>query len=399
VDLSIDKGRANGHVTPVIVSGTIGGVFVSGSGRLVSDGDGNQRLRGDEGDPGLRLTRYEQPHWGGFKLFGLFDPDEYGDGNPYDDIGGRIEDYSPGCPIGSGVITYTLPLGLRRAGAPPYFMRHHVLYADTLESFAAAWAVHRRQLQLAPAYFARFWSDGEGPEPMDVESDDELWFVGQRRELPEVITFGNRPGRTVLLVEEDLVDPDDRRVLEILARRFPRVELTLVPGRCLATAAWELARGGNTPRERAPALADHLADPDATGVRRVLEAEPRDFLHWDALEDGPKCAAELDAEGERLAYLARVAGTRQADAGGPGIFAGLQAGVANATAYASETLDALLERHPEFPLAAVYREDVARGRRVWTMRARGTLDGLAIDWVPGAEPREGQRDATSEEEI
>jgi hypothetical protein len=106
VDLSIDKGRANGHVTPVIVSGTIGGVFVSGSGRLVSDGDGNQRLRGDEGDPGLRLTRYEQPHWGGFKLFGLFDPDEYGDGNPYDDIGGRIEDYSPGCPIGSGVITY-----------------------------------------------------------------------------------------------------------------------------------------------------------------------------------------------------------------------------------------------------------------------------------------------------
>jgi hypothetical protein len=271
-------------------------------------------------------------------------------------------------------------------------MRHHVLYADTLESFAAAWAVHRRYPE--PPRRPQFWPAGTGPELEGVEPDDEFWFVGQRRELPTIITCGNRPGRTVLLVEEDLVAPDDRRVLEILARRFPRVELTFAPACELALAAWRATGGEEWPR-----LAEYLANPNILGMRAVLEAEPRDFLHWDAIEDCPRTMGELEAEGARLRYLARIAGARQAAYGGPGIFAGQQAAVANATEHIAETLDALLERYPEFPLAAVYREDVGRGRRVWAMRARGTLDGLAIDWVPGTEPRPGQRDAASEEEL
>lgn len=106
VDLTIDPGRSNGTgAVPVQITGTIGGVYVHGTGILVNNGS-ESRLYGPDGEPGCWVHPWDEDQLGGWVLHVGFDEDELGDGDPFDDVCGSIEDYGGGFPRGKGVVTY-----------------------------------------------------------------------------------------------------------------------------------------------------------------------------------------------------------------------------------------------------------------------------------------------------
>jgi uncharacterized protein len=234
----------------------------------------------------------------------------------------------------------------------------HVLYhGNCPDGFGGAWAAWR-----ALGDRARYLPVQHGDPPPDLPPGARVAIVDFSYPREVILALRARVASLTIL--------DHHKTAEEALRGIPDTVFDM--DKSGAMLAWEYFHPG----EPAPALIGYVQDrdlwrfalPNSREVSAALGSYPYDFAVWSGLD-----ADALAREGRAILRFrdqtvnAIVSFARMGEVGGHVV------PVANATAHWSDAGEALLQRFPDAPFAALYYDD-SEGRRRWSLRSRGDFD-------------------------
>ena len=234
----------------------------------------------------------------------------------------------------------------------------HVLYhAKCQDGFGGAWAAWR-----ALGDRAEYVPVQHGDPPPALPDDARVVIVDFA--YPRDVILGLRQQVASLTIL------DHHKTAEEALRGIPDTVFDM--DKSGAMLAWEYFHPG----QESPALVRYVQDrdlwrfelPSSREATAALGSYPQDFATWSGLdvdhliEEGRAILRFRDQTIESIVGFARTG-----DVGGHTV------PVVNATAHWSDVGEALLQRFPEAPFAALYYDD-SEGRRRWSLRSRGEFD-------------------------
>ncbi len=234
----------------------------------------------------------------------------------------------------------------------------YILYhAGCDDGFGAAWAAWK-----ALGERAEYLPVAHGEPPPELPPDATVYLLDFSYPRDVLLRLRSQVrGLTVL-------DHHETTKEELVGLDF----VTLDTEKSGAVLAWEFWH----PDEEPPPLVRYLEDadlwrfelPKSREIAAALEARPYDFTVWDRLD-----VAILAREGASILPFRDRVVDRTCEEARLESLGGHEVPVVNATAFWSEVGHRLLERFPEAPFSASYRER-KDGRRVWSLRSRGDFD-------------------------
>lgn len=276
-------------------------------------------------------------------------------------------------------------------------MKTYILYhANCPDGFGAAlvaWLQFREQAQYIPVSY------GQAPPSLDPGALVYILdFSYPRAVLRELAS----QARQIIVLDHHRTAQEDLRGLEF--ELGPPHVIRFQMEKSGAVMAYQGIVDSACPDEQVPEFYRYLQDrdlwrfelPHSREIAALLRSLPMDFNRWEQVQASFKsCFAEFVLAGAAcLDLITAMADMMSAqsrlfrfspsiqvvrplfltETEAPNTDDGIYAvPVANATAFWSEVGDALLERFPEAPFAAYYR-DRGDGRREWGLRSRAGFD-------------------------
>lgn len=242
-------------------------------------------------------------------------------------------------------------------------MRTYVFYhGGCLDGFGAAWSAWKELgegVRYVPHQPGR-------PVPDDLRPDSRVFILdlGLPRERLLELRERHRELRVV----------DHHATWEAEMADLPFV--TFDREHSAAVLAWRFF----VPGREVPVLLRHVEDSDLArfemdGTRAVtaaLSSYPMEFDVWDRLR-----VEDLREEGEAIERYRERSAAQTAGNARLAMIAGHEVPVVNSTSDVSLVCRRLLEKYPDAPFAAAYRETAAGDRR-WSLRSRGEVDVARI---------------------
>jgi hypothetical protein len=249
----------------------------------------------------------------------------------------------------------------------PYVVYH----SPCLDGFGAAYAVWRA-LGDSARYVPLNYTDAVP----GLRKGADVYMVDLSFRRPVMLDLATRHDLWVLDHHETA-----EKELAGISDEAPNIRVTFDMARSGAMIAWEHFHAGDPPQ-----LLRHVQDrdlwrhalPGTKAITLALTTHPQDFAAWHGIvEAGEAGCRALAAEGEALLRQQAIhvaALVAEARAARFPVGAGSEARLVVAPAVnapyflSSEVGHALLERFPDAPFAAVYR-DAGSGRRDWSLRS------------------------------